>query len=99
MSKTAAIAVGGALGAVMRYFVGLISTRLLGSDYPWGTLIVNLIGAFLIGFLWGVFEQLEISDRLKSFALVANTLYNYDIRHIYGAKKEKMHKRKHVIRY
>ncbi len=70
MSKTVAVAAGGAVGAMMRYFVGLISTRLFGSDYPWGTVIVNLVGAFLIGFLWGVFEQVNISVNFKNFVLV-----------------------------
>ncbi len=65
-----AIAAGGALGAMMRYFVGLISTRLFGSDYPWGTVVVNLLGAFLIGFLWGVFEEIDFSPHFKSFILV-----------------------------
>lgn len=70
MSKTAAIAAGGAVGATMRYFVGLVSTRLFGTDYPWGTVIVNLIGAFLIGFLWGLFEQMDMSVNFKNFVLV-----------------------------
>ena len=65
-----AVAAGGAVGAMMRYFVGLISTRLFGSDYPWGTVIVNLVGAFLIGFLWGLFEQVNISSNFKNFVLV-----------------------------
>lgn len=70
MSKTVAVAAGGAVGAMMRYFVGLIASRLFGSDYPWGTVIVNLVGAFLIGLLWGIFEQVNISVNFKSFVLV-----------------------------
>ncbi len=70
MSKTVIIGAGGALGALLRYFVGLISTSLFGTDYPWGTVIVNLVGAFLIGFLWGLFQMSNFSDNLKNFVFV-----------------------------
>ncbi|MFT3806448.1 fluoride efflux transporter CrcB [Arenimonas sp.] len=42
---------GGALGAAGRFLVGGWATRQLGHGFPWGTLIVNLAGAFAAGFL------------------------------------------------
>jgi len=44
-----AVALGGALGSVARYLVGIGSTKLFGVDFPWGTLIINISGSFLIG--------------------------------------------------
>ena len=44
-----AVAAGGALGSVARYLVGVGSTKLLGLEFPWGTLIINVAGSFLIG--------------------------------------------------
>jgi len=44
-----AVAIGGALGSVIRYLVGIESGRLFGTDFPWGTLIINVSGSFLIG--------------------------------------------------
>jgi len=44
-----AVALGGALGSVARYLVGIGSTKLFGVDFPWGTLIINIAGSFLIG--------------------------------------------------
>ena len=44
-----AVALGGALGSVARYLVGIGSTRLFGVEFPWGTLIINIVGSFLIG--------------------------------------------------
>jgi CrcB protein len=44
-----AVAVGGALGSVARYGVGLAVQRALGASFPWGTLAVNVVGCFLIG--------------------------------------------------
>ncbi|MBB4064689.1 fluoride efflux transporter CrcB [Gellertiella hungarica] len=43
------VAVGGAAGSVLRYMTGLGATRLLGPFFPWGTLIVNVAGSFVIG--------------------------------------------------
>jgi CrcB protein len=44
-----AVAAGGALGSVARYLVGIASTKAFGLAFPWGTLIVNIAGSFLIG--------------------------------------------------
>jgi fluoride exporter len=43
------VALGGALGSVMRYLTALLAARWLGGDFPWGTLAVNIVGSFLIG--------------------------------------------------
>lgn len=45
------IALGGALGSTGRYWLsGLVATR-MGGTFPWGTLVVNVTGSFLIGML------------------------------------------------
>ena len=46
-----AIASGGALGAVLRHFVGSASLKLAGTEFPWGILSVNVIGSFIMGAL------------------------------------------------
>ena len=43
------VALGGAAGSTLRYLTGLIAARWLGGDLPWGTVLVNLAGSFLIG--------------------------------------------------
>ena len=43
------VAIGGAIGSVARYLVGIGSTKLFGLAFPWGTLIINIVGSFLIG--------------------------------------------------
>jgi len=42
------IALAGALGTLLRYFVGLWAGRALGTSFPYGTLVVNTVGCFLI---------------------------------------------------
>ncbi len=49
MNMLLAVAVGGALGAVGRYwFIGQVESW-IGDGFPWGTLGVNVLGAFLLG--------------------------------------------------
>ena len=48
------VALGGAAGSVARYWVGGLAPRLLGEGFPYGTLVVNLVGSFLISLVMGV---------------------------------------------
>lgn len=45
--------VGGVLGGVLRYSVAAWVTQIIGSAFPWGTLVVNASGSLLIGLLAG----------------------------------------------
>lgn len=48
-SALAAVAMGGALGAVLRWLVGVAFIRALGAGFPWGTFAVNVAGGFAMG--------------------------------------------------
>ena len=48
---------GGILGTVARYVLAGAVYQKMGTDFPYGTLLVNLIGCFFIGFLDAVFEK------------------------------------------
>lgn len=70
MSTIAAIAVGGALGAVSRHGVNSAALSLFGSDFPWGTMIVNFTGSFLVGLVVGVLGLIwQPSPEVKAFLL------------------------------
>lgn len=45
------VAVGGAVGSVLRYLVSLI---FLGMGWPWGTMLVNILGSLVMGVLAGI---------------------------------------------
>jgi len=51
-----AVGLGSFIGGIARY---LISTAMKGmaKGFPWGTLLVNLAGCFLIGLFWGIFSR------------------------------------------
>jgi len=70
MSKLSFIAIGGAIGALLRYALSGVAYKYLGSGFPWGTLCVNLIGAFAIGILWGLSEKTTISSDFRTFAFI-----------------------------
>ena len=49
MSGLISVALGSVLGAIARYFISGFVARRVGETFPWGTLIINVTGAFLIG--------------------------------------------------
>ena len=51
------LAVGGAAGTIARYVLGGVVYQFLGTGFPYGTLVVNLTGCLLIGFLATVAEE------------------------------------------
>ena len=44
------VALGSALGGMARYGLGLLVARAVGQSFPWGTLLINVLGSFVIGF-------------------------------------------------
>ena len=52
MSRILLIAAGGAAGALFRYWAQQATHALLGRGFPFGTLLVNVTGSFLMGFLY-----------------------------------------------
>ena len=57
MLQLLTIAGGGALGAVLRFGMSSYVYRLLGRDFPYGTLAVNMVGSLLMGILFVLFVE------------------------------------------
>jgi len=71
MQKTIFIALAGLAGTLIRYWLAGFVTRQYGENFPWGTLIVNLIGSFLAGALYHLAEErLLISPTLRTIILI-----------------------------
>ena len=51
MERFLLICLGGAIGTGLRYVTATLAVRWLGVDFPYGTLIVNIVGSFLIGLI------------------------------------------------
>jgi len=43
------VALGGAIGSVARAWVGVTAVRLVGASFPWGTMVINVVGSLVIG--------------------------------------------------
>lgn len=68
MIKLLYVGIGGALGAMLRYIISLSSSKIFLTQIPCGTLIVNVLGGILIGFLMELSLSTElISPNLKVF--------------------------------
>ena len=66
MQKTILIAFAGLVGTLLRYWLSGFVARQYGETFPWGTLIVNLIGCFLAGAVYHLAEErLLISPTLR----------------------------------
>lgn len=55
------VVAGGAVGTLFRYLVTGAGFRAGDGGFPFGTLLVNLTGSLIIGFLWGFFEKFDVS--------------------------------------
>jgi CrcB protein len=75
--KYALILLCGGAGSLARYLVGMAVTARMGSRFPWGTLLVNVSGSFLIGLIMTVLtERASLSPNWR-FALVVGFLGGY----------------------
>jgi CrcB protein len=77
MTVYLAIAFGGALGAISRYWVSARTYLWLGTEFPFGTLMVNISGSVMMGFLALLLtEKISLSEELR-FALLVGFLGSY----------------------
>jgi CrcB protein len=57
VERVVLVAVGGAAGSVLRYLTNGLAVRWFGLDFPYGTLIVNVVGSLLIGLVQALAEK------------------------------------------
>jgi len=66
------IGVGGGLGSVLRFMITTQMSSRFGNDFPFGTLLVNIIGSFLIGWFFyssSTSGRIDLSENLKHLVL------------------------------
>ena len=59
------IAIFGALGSLARYGVGIWAKNLFGVLFPWGTLLVNIVGSFILGFVTTLALENRVSESTR----------------------------------
>ncbi|MBI5788156.1 MAG: fluoride efflux transporter CrcB [Candidatus Schekmanbacteria bacterium] len=70
MLRFIVIGAGGAIGTLLRYKIGGLDCRFSSGVFPINTLVVNVSGSFLIGFLWGVVDRFAVSSNLRLFIFI-----------------------------
>ncbi|MGE6647699.1 fluoride efflux transporter CrcB [Shewanella colwelliana] len=66
MTNLLFVALGGSIGAVFRYLISLFMIQVFGSSFPFGTLVVNILGSFLMGVIYALGQVSEVSPELKA---------------------------------
>jgi CrcB protein len=71
IQKLVLLALAGALGTLARYALAGFIHKIDGASFPWGTVTVNLVGCFLAGLLWVLFEnRWPVSGEIRTAVLV-----------------------------
>lgn len=64
------VALGGAIGSAARYGVNVWSGRMFGTEFPWHTLIVNVLGCFIMGVLTEMMAlKLHVGHEARAFLI------------------------------
>src|ERR1043165_3405071 len=69
VTQSVLVAVGGALGSLLRWGVGLAFGRLFGQAFPWGTFFINISGSLFLGWFTTMLEQHLFGDWIDDRAL------------------------------
>ena len=71
MRQLLAIAAGGGVGALLRYWVSTGAHALLGRGFPYGTLTVNVLGSLMMGFLYvWLLDRVITGPMVRAFLLI-----------------------------
>jgi fluoride exporter len=70
LSLVLSIGIGGFLGAISRFYFNSFILRFISFEFPFGILIINIIGSFFIGILFSIFLNFNINENIRLFLTV-----------------------------
>ena len=70
MLKILSIGLGGFTGAILRYWISGWVYTWVKTDFPSGTLVVNVVGSFLLGVVMGITEHYVMNPNLRLFITI-----------------------------
>ena len=62
--------IGGAIGATLRFLTGQWVQHSSSTPFPWGTLVVNTLGSFLLGLLWAYSQSISLPKAIEAFIII-----------------------------
>ena len=66
------VGAGGAIGSISRYYLAFAVARITGPGFPFGTVLINILGSFIIGWfaeLTATYGRLPASDTTRAFVM------------------------------
>jgi CrcB protein len=73
LTKYLWVTFGGALGTAARYWFSGVAANLFGETFPWGTMLINIFGSFIIGFfatITGPDGRVFVATEMRQFVMV-----------------------------
>ena len=73
LAACALVLIGGFLGGIFRFFLSGVVGRRVGETFPWGTLVINILGSFVIGIFGGLTGpdgRFLVSPEVRIFVMV-----------------------------
>lgn len=61
------VGTGSFIGGAMRYLLSTYIKNMYGQTFPWGTLVVNLLGCFVFGIIFALFSKHNSTDTLSAY--------------------------------
>ncbi|TSE11919.1 fluoride efflux transporter CrcB [Mesorhizobium intechi] len=61
------VVVGGGIGAGIRHLTNMGALRLVGPNYPWGTMVINIVGSFAMGLFIAILTRRGGSNEVRLF--------------------------------
>ena len=70
MMRYLVVSLGGAIGTLLRYVVGGLDFRFSSGIFPVSTLVINVTGSLVIGFLWGFSDRFVLPPNIRTFIFI-----------------------------
>ncbi|AZO47196.1 MAG: fluoride efflux transporter CrcB [Mesorhizobium sp.] len=67
MANLLLVVIGGGIGAGIRHLTNMGALRLVGPNYPWGTMVINIVGSFVMGLFIAVLARRGGSNEVRLF--------------------------------
>lgn len=84
MQKTIFIGLAGLVGTLLRYWLSGVVARQYGETFPWGTIVVNLVGCFLAGLVFYMTEERLLVNPVLRTAILIGLLGGFTTFSSYG---------------
>lgn len=91
------IALGGAMGSVLRFLTTVFVSRFWSAHFPLATFLTNVVGCFLIGFFVGLLEKNQIADSAVKWFLITGFCGGYTTFSAFGIENYNLMQTQHSL--